>query len=774
MKKFYAFIAVLLILTAAASADVSVKKLADGQVEVTFFYGNPRASEVTIAGDFTDWQNGALPMTKTDKGWTFVKTVPAGTVMKYKFISDGNWTADIKAPDTVDDGFGGKNGLVDVDALAAAAAPAADTADASPAKKANIKFMTWTVAGTQAKFRTQGAYDSAKKGMDFDNATLGLKSYNKLTGNILPDMPFYVEIALAETELENGYAGNTKLLYLAQKDNFGNDTVSIEEGLKNAFTGLFTNPVSYLGKASDNTDSDDAGPGTNPYLGHLKFGIDSPYVNWYTGFNYAKPDVRQAVIWKTVDGNWDAGYQHVGGFNSFSLGSKLQHIFGEDITLDAGFAPNKSADRKGKKYGYWGWAGVKYEDLAVDFQTNGMYDGEYIFYKPVEHDFIIGAKDKFGGLSVAAQGLVSTHQMSSAQINANGASSQADYFGYSTDVFYRTNTFDGIQNIAAEAKAGYEDPDKFFGVTADYRMRGAQASMLFLRENHDDGTFDLSKTLGELNSQNIGLSGYITPVEPLTLSLDATAEMPLEKLNSDSDLVSGYTSDSAWTGWYEKRCGKDMMPLFGIDGGAEFTATPKASYKLSENMSISAYGKVYYSAYDWEDGVDDADANKYAASDSAFLFKRAGATFTVKDVNSVVKGIDVYYGLDNSNSIRLFNTLVGDIKLPSDITASAAIGIKTVKSTDAAEDYNEDANNPFAFAIGVSKKLSKLQKPTVYTQFVFNMDPYKNFGDGQDNLALTDANVSARWDKGAEVGDKDAVDWYDGYAALRLGIRWDF
>jgi hypothetical protein len=772
MKKCYAFIAVLLILTAAAFADVSVKKLADGQVEVTFFYGNPRASEVVVAGDFTDWQNGALPMTKSDRGWTLVKTVPAGTVMKYKFISDGNWTSDIKAPDTVDDGFGGKNGLVDVDALAAASAPAGTAADASPSKKADIKFMTWTVAGTQAKFRTQGVVDKSKKGMDFDSATIGVKSYNKLTGNLLPDMPFYVEIALAETELDDAYSSNNPI-YLAQKSASGAnvDTVNIEDGIKQFFTGILTNPVAYLGRTDDNSDDDD-GPGSNPYLGHLKFGINSPWVNWYNGFNYAKPDVRQAVIWKTVDGNWDAGYQHIGGFNSFSLGSKIQHIFGEDVTLDAGFAPNKTGDRKGTKYGYWGWAGVKYEDLAVDFQSNGMYNGNYLFDDPVEHDFIIGAKDKFGGLSVAAQALIATHQMSSAQITANGASSQADYFGYSTDVFYRTNTFDGIQNIAAEAKIGYDGPSKLFGITADYRMRGAQASMLFLRENHDDGTFDLSKTLGELNSQNVGLTGYITPVEPLTISLAATAEMPLEKLSMDNTLVQGYVSDSAWTGWYKTRCGSDMMPLFGVTGGAEYVATPTVSYKLSDNMSLSAYGTVKYNAYQCDS--DSLYSNEYAASDSSFLFKRAGATFSVKDVNSVINGIAVYYGLDNSNSVRLFNTLVGSVKLPGSITATAAVGVKTVKNTDAAANYDKNINNPFAFALGAAKKLSRIQKPVVYAQFVYNMDPYKNFGDGQDNLALEDANVSARWDKAATVGDKDAVDWYDGYAAVRVGIRWDF
>jgi hypothetical protein len=422
-------------------------------------------------------------------------------------------------------------------------------------------------------------------------------------------------------------------------------------------------------------------------LGHLKFGANTPYINWYTGFNYAKPDKRNAILWTTVDGNWDAGYQHVGGFNVFSLGSKLQHLFGDDVTLDAGFAPNKTADRKGTKYGYWGWVGAKYKDFAVDFQSNGMYDGKYAFDTPVEHDFILGAKDKIGGFSAAGQMLVSTHQMSSEQITANGASNQADYFGYSTDVLYRTNTFDGIQNLAAEVKAGYEDADKVFGVNVDYRLRGAQASMLYLRENHDDGTFDLSKTLGELNSQNIGFNGYVKPMEELTISLDGKAELPLEHLDSTDKLVAGYTSDGAWSGWYATRCGSEMAPLFGIDGGAEFTATPKAEYAINENITVGAYGTMKYNAYKYESS---SASNDYAASDSAFLFKKAGVTLGLKDVSDVVKGVDVYYGLDNSNTARLYNTLVGAVKLPSDITATASIGVKTVKGTKAGNAYNKD------------------------------------------------------------------------------------
>ena len=120
MKKCLALISCLLA-AAALFADVSAKKLDDGSVEATFFYGNPRASEVLLAGDFTNWQDGALPMEKGEKGFTLTKKFPKGTTVRYKFIVDGNWTQDLKAPDAIDDGFGGKNSLADLDAVAAIA-----------------------------------------------------------------------------------------------------------------------------------------------------------------------------------------------------------------------------------------------------------------------------------------------------------------------------------------------------------------------------------------------------------------------------------------------------------------------------------------------------------------------------------------------------------------------------------------------------------------------------------------------------------------------------
>ena len=784
MKKLFAFISILAVAAAALFADVSAKKNADGTVDVTFFYGNPRASEVLLAGDFTSWQDGALPMTKGEKGFSITRTFKMGEEARYKFISDGNWTTDLRAPAFVDDGFGGKNAHIVVADLVGG------DGDDSGAAKAKINFVSWTMMGVQANYLTQNVTDKKDKGLDLDSVTIGFKSYDKFTGMFLPNAPFYIEIALAETEMED-YDGNTadKLNYLYRKDKYNEDSVSWEEGFKSLVNGIFANPVAYLSKTTDNNGSTSfgsiPGPGANPFLGHLKFGWNTPYINYLTGFNYAKPDVRQAITWKTLDGNWDAGYTHIGGFNQFSLGSKAVAALEEatGVTFDLGFAPNKTADRKGTKYGYWGWASAKINDLVIDFQTNGMYGDDYLFYDPVEHDFILGAKDVFavgdGKLSVAAQGLIATHQKSSADIIADGAESTTDYFGYSTDVFYRSGDFDGIKNIAGNVQVGYKTD--MFGANVEYRFRGAQASMLYLRENHDDGTFDLSETLGNINTQRVALNGFVNPIEGLAINLGVEAEMALETLDTDEKLVQKNVSGDGEgiQEWYAKRCGSHIDPHFGIGSGAEFTFVPDVSYKLSDSMSIGVAATLNYNAFEYTDkweqlaGLKSDDLAKYGASDSRFRFKKAGATFSMKPDSDVVQGVNVYYGLDMSNEVRYFNTLVGQVKFPMDITANLAIGIKTENTASADKTFDSDVNNPFAFALGVSKQFKALKKPILYAQFVYNMDPFKQFGDGQDGLNLDGANVKGSWEKEGGVGDIDPVDWYDGRAAMRVGIRWD-
>ena len=774
MKKLFAFISVFLILSAAnLFADVSVKKLSDGNVEVTFFYGNPRASEVLLAGDFTNWQDGALPMSKGDKGFSLTKTFKPTDELRYKFISDGNWTTDLKAPAFVDDGFGGKNShVVIADMLGG---------DDNGAAKAKINFVSWSMFGVQGNYITQATNDASKKGFDLDSVNVGAKSYNKFVGNFLPNCPVYIEIALAETDLED-YSGEKKVRQIYARNKFGDETITWADGLKGLVSGIFSDPVAYLARATDNSDAS-KGPGTNPFLGHLKFGFNTPYINYMTGFNYAKPDVRNAITWTTVCSSWDAGYEHIGGFNQFSLGNKAVAALEEatGVTFDIGFAPNRTADRRGKKYGYWGWVGAKFNDWVIDFQSNGMYNGDYMFSQPVEHDFILGAKSTFntdaGQLSVALQGLVATHQMDTAEIVAANLADNpdtgnvVDYFGYSTDTWYRSKEFNGIQNMAANARVGFKADT--WNVNAEYRMRGAQASMLYLRENHDDGTFDLSSTLGVLNSQRIAIDASVNPMEALNITLGVTAEMPLQTIDAANEAAQIWSAQlPSW--WVDRRFVENDKPLFGISGGTELSFKPAFTYTMDvDSMTFGAYADMNVLAYQYTDGVDAEVANKYACSDSPFRVKVAGASFSMKpEYSDLIKGVNVYLGQDMSNAARMFTTLIGKVSFKDDWTANAAIGLKYENALSADDTFNADTNNPFAFAVGVSKQFKAMKKPTVYAQFVYNMDPFKHFGDGQDALNLNRSNVNGSHEKEG-VGVIDAVDWYDGRAAMRVGIRWD-
>ena len=75
MKKIIAFISTLLVLSAAVFADVSVKKRDDGKVEVTFFYGNPRATEVLLAGGCVNSHNIFQRLCKKPVGVIIAKVV---------------------------------------------------------------------------------------------------------------------------------------------------------------------------------------------------------------------------------------------------------------------------------------------------------------------------------------------------------------------------------------------------------------------------------------------------------------------------------------------------------------------------------------------------------------------------------------------------------------------------------------------------------------------------------------------------------------------------
>jgi hypothetical protein len=78
---------------------------------VTFFMkGHTSAREVLLAGSFSNWQHGALEMTKTDSGWITTVRLKAGKYW-YKFVIDGGWTTDQDNDLTEDDGMGNTNSV---------------------------------------------------------------------------------------------------------------------------------------------------------------------------------------------------------------------------------------------------------------------------------------------------------------------------------------------------------------------------------------------------------------------------------------------------------------------------------------------------------------------------------------------------------------------------------------------------------------------------------------------------------------------------------------
>jgi len=70
---------------------------------------------VTIAGNFNGWNRQAAPLTESTNGvWSIALPFKAGEKYYYKFLVDGYPLADPDNPDTVPDGFGGRNSVFDM------------------------------------------------------------------------------------------------------------------------------------------------------------------------------------------------------------------------------------------------------------------------------------------------------------------------------------------------------------------------------------------------------------------------------------------------------------------------------------------------------------------------------------------------------------------------------------------------------------------------------------------------------------------------------------
>lgn len=79
----------------------------------TFTYTDGAAQKVELAGSFNNWGSPMWTMTKNGSVWTYEVQMQDGQY-QYKFVVDGIWKVDPANPKQVDDGYGGKNSVLDV------------------------------------------------------------------------------------------------------------------------------------------------------------------------------------------------------------------------------------------------------------------------------------------------------------------------------------------------------------------------------------------------------------------------------------------------------------------------------------------------------------------------------------------------------------------------------------------------------------------------------------------------------------------------------------
>lgn len=87
---------------------------ASATVLVRFEFQAPDARGVALAGSFNDWDQTAIPLSRSDGVWSVTVPLAPGEY-EYLFVVDGDrWLPDPRAHAQVDDGFGQSNSVIAV------------------------------------------------------------------------------------------------------------------------------------------------------------------------------------------------------------------------------------------------------------------------------------------------------------------------------------------------------------------------------------------------------------------------------------------------------------------------------------------------------------------------------------------------------------------------------------------------------------------------------------------------------------------------------------
>lgn len=660
-------LATLLALFAGALsfAEVRIKDLDGTNVEVTFLFRDDTASEMGVIGSFNNWTQPGEMMTKNGDG-LWEKTIKATVAdsITYKFLTKGTWIFDEMAPDKKDDGYGGNNGLIPVaDILSGlvAATPVAEapaSADAGPVVKtypSKMTFGTTTIIGSRTTFSTQGLVDKTQKGLETDSTGFYGKSTWNLGGSIVPGVNIFMDGKVFE-----GYQD------IWAQDSTGKVSPTLSEGLSKLAGTLFVNPVNALG-------------GQNPVMNSLKAGVESPYLNWETGYGDAKPQDHNPILWSTLKARSGGN-----GYMRFDLGKDARK-FGP-ATVEATIIPNKMFD----ELSFMTWATVSIDATKVDFQYDAKSAEKQklgnFFTKLYHQDFLLGARTKVGAIEIQAQGLVNQ---------------------------YSEAAFVFEKNIAAETKVTWALPAGAFGVAAAYRYTGAMAEQLY--GDNNDGT-------GTKGTQRLLLNVWGRPLNTVSGGVDTT-----------TTLTTASLADGAYE-FYTK-----VYAEFGLDK------------LVGRTSSINTYLKAKYNFLkDYQ----------YDATKAAYQLGELGAKWYLADpIQGTFTGMDLYYGFNNWDTEKVFNSVVASLKMPGNASLDLATGVRLVRDEATGAEAMKKANNLIGFGLGGSWKLPlpSLKSPLLYGAFVYNMDPF-----GEGGLSMSDFATEGGPDKN------------DGKAQLRMMLKWEF
>ncbi len=100
----------------AAEGDKKEAAAGPAQAEkpVTFQYSSPKATSVSVVGDFNDWNKDKNSMAREGDTWKCSLSLKPGR-HEYKFVvNNTDWVTDPKAADSVADKYGGRSSVIEV------------------------------------------------------------------------------------------------------------------------------------------------------------------------------------------------------------------------------------------------------------------------------------------------------------------------------------------------------------------------------------------------------------------------------------------------------------------------------------------------------------------------------------------------------------------------------------------------------------------------------------------------------------------------------------